>query len=458
MESADASSDQEPAPTAALAAWIAQDQTRRLTSRTTTWAKHALLDWFGVALGGSGDPLVQILVDDATEAGETGKSRLVGKVERVTSANAALINGAASHALDFDDVNQRMSGHPSVAVVPAVLALAEHRHTCGRETIEALVIGYEVASHVGHMLGRSHDEKGWHATATIGTFGAAAAAAKLLGLDAEETGMALGIAATQAAGLQSMFGTMCKPLHAGRAAMNGLLAARWAARGFTSNPAALECHQGFAATQSTTFESKPLLGATDSFAIEANLFKYHAACFLTHASIDAANALRREHRFAPGDVRRIRARIPRIHLESCDIPDPRTAMQLKFSIRHLIAMAFAGLDTGDANVYTAATATRGDLVEIRNKVQLEPVEVDAGYVTELTVELDNGQTLSKYVDVGLPAENVDRHYYLSDTGPTERSRQGPPASRWRRRARTTCCRSRAGCDMDFQCSDQRKGK
>ena len=396
--------------TAALADWIVNGASSPLPSRTTTWAKHALLDWLGVAIGGACEPVVQILVDDTLEDGGQGTSRLIGRTECVTSASAALINGAASHALDFDDVNERMYGHPSVAVVPAVLALAERHRTSARETIEAFVVGYEVACHIGDLMGDSHDEKGWHATATLGTFGAAAGAAKLLGLDTERTAIALGIAATQASGLQSMFGTMCKPLHAGRAAMNGLLAARWAARGFTSNPRALECRQGFAATQSTTFEPKPLLEVGDPFAIEANLFKYHAACYFTHASIDAVNFLRDEHDFAPRDVIRIRVRIPRIQLESCNIAEPQTGLQIKFSIRHVIAMALVGLDTGDTKVYTADTATRADLAEIRGKIQLEPDLVDAGYFTEITVVLANGQTLSKHVDTGRPARGVAQQW------------------------------------------------
>ena len=171
-------------PTKDLAEWVAGQTSADIGVNAITWAKHALLDWFGVTLGGSKDPLVQILIDDALEEGEGGESRLVGRSERVISARAALINGAASHALDFDDVNQKMTGHPTVTVAPAVLAVAEQRNLNGREVIEGFVIGYESACHVGEMMGGSHYEKGWHATATVGTFGAAAAGARLLGLDA----------------------------------------------------------------------------------------------------------------------------------------------------------------------------------------------------------------------------------------------------------------------------------
>lgn len=366
-----------------------------------------MLDWLGVALGGSGDPLVDILIDDALEDGGIGEARLIGRRERVSPANAALINGAASHALDFDDVNSRMGGHPSVTVLPVVLALAEQRRSGGREVLEAFAIGYEVACQVGAMAGRSHDEAGWHATGTVGTFGAAAAAARLLGLGEEETVMALGIAATQASGLQSMFGTMCKPLHAGRAAMGGLLAARWASRGFTSNPEALACRHGFAATHSTTFEFEPLPGAGDALAVESNLFKHHAACFLTHAAIEAAAALRDRHGIVPNDVRLVCVRIPRLDLAACNIPDPRTGAEIKFSLRHLLAMTLAGVDTGDVRAYTAATAAREDLIEVRDRIELEAEEVDARYCTEVRVHLSNGEVLRQHVDVGRPAEDLD---------------------------------------------------
>ena len=219
--------------------------------------------------------------------------------------------------------------------------------------------------------------------------------------------MALGIAATQASGLQSMFGTMCKPLHAGRAAMGGLLAARWASRGFTSNPEALACRHGFAATHSTSFELGPLPGAGEALAVESNLFKHHAACFLAHAAIEAAAALRDRHGIVANDVSLVRVRIPRLDLAACNIPDPRTGAEIKFSIRHLLAMTLAGVDTGDVNAYTAATAAREDLIEIRDRIELEAEEVDERYCTEVRVHLGNGETATKRVDADRPAEDLD---------------------------------------------------
>ena len=385
-----------PQPTSDLAEWIVGNTVPAIPAEATIWAKHALLDWFGVALGGSTDPLVQILIDDALEEGEGGAASLVGRAEKVIPARAALINGAASHALDFDDVNKKMSGHPTVTVAPVVLSLAEQYVFSGRNVIDAFVIGYETACHVGEMMGRTHYEKGWHATATVGTFGAAAAASRLLGLDVKSTTSALGIAATQASGLKSMFGTMCKPLHAGRAAMNGLLAARWAARGFTSNMQALECRQGFAATQSTSFEVLPIIDqAHGRFSVESNLFKYHAACYFTHASIDAINNLREDFGFVPDDVLKVHAHIPSQHFDACDIREPRTGLEIKFSIRQVIAMALAGLDTGDTTLYSEHTAAREDLIKLRGKVELHAEDYESRHVSEIVIELHNGRVFKK---------------------------------------------------------------
>ncbi len=218
----------------------------------------------------------------------------------------------------------------------------------------------------------------------------------------------LGLAATQAAGLKSMFGTLSKPLHAGRAAMSGLVAARLAARGFTSNACALECPQGFGATQSTEFRPLPVRPDPDApFAVEANLFKYHAACYLTHSSIEAARALKSEHGFELAEVTRVRARVRETHLSVCDIPAPRTGLEVKFSIRHAIAMALTGVETSDRAVYTAETAARPDLIELREKVRIEPRAFERRTGAELVVDLADGRSLVKLADVGVPAEDVE---------------------------------------------------
>src|SRR5260370_5969050 len=177
------------------------------------------------------------------------------------------------HALDYDDVNLAMPGHPSVAILPALLALAEQRRSAGREVIAAFVAGYETACRIGTALQPGHYNLGFHATGTVGVFGAAASCAHLLGLDAAMTAQALGIAGTQASGLKSQFGTMCKPFHAGKASHNRLLPPRLAAPGFSSRPDLVECEQGFALTHGPDFHPEEALAeAPVGFHILANLF------------------------------------------------------------------------------------------------------------------------------------------------------------------------------------------
>ncbi len=246
-----------------------------------------------------------ILLDEMAEAGGTAQASVIGHRVRLPALAAALVNGAAGHALDYDDVNLAMPGHPSVAILPGLLALAELKGSTGRELITAFVAGYETACRIGLALQPGHYALGFHSTATIGSFGAAAACARLLALDGEQTAMALGIAGTQGAGLKSQFGTMCKPFHAGKASQNGLMAARLALRGFSSRPDFLECEQGFAATHGPDFSPEAALATpANGFHLFANLFKYHAACYMTHAPIECARQVRHDHAPTPRCDRR----------------------------------------------------------------------------------------------------------------------------------------------------------
>src|SRR5438552_5028556 len=202
-----------------------------------------------------------------------------------------------------------------------------------------------------------HYDLGFHATGTVGCFGAAVACARLLGLDAAATAQALGIAGTQAAGLKSQFGTMCKPFHAGKASQNGLLAARLAARGFSSRPDLVECEQGFALTHGPDFRPEAALAEPpNGFYIFANLFKYHAACYLTHGPIECARAVREQQRSAPEAIARITLRLDKSCERVCNIQTPSDGLEAKFSLRQTVAMAVSGVDTASLAAYSAASA------------------------------------------------------------------------------------------------------
>src|SRR6266481_5407511 len=272
--------------------------------------KQCLLDWFAVTVAGAQEELTDILVREAIEDGAKGPATLVGRSEKVLPSVATLINGAASHALDYDDVNFSMGGHPTVTVVPALLALGEQTKASGQLFIESFIAGYETSGRVGRLVSPSHYQKGFHVTGTVGSFSATAAAGRMLGLSDKQLAVAFGIAATQAAGLKSNFGTMCKPLHAGTASEHGLRAARLAAKGFTARSDSLECNQGFASSQSAHLNVEAALGEPPAgWHLRNNLFKYHAACYLTHAPIECAKEIRLKSNFPPERVKKILLRI-----------------------------------------------------------------------------------------------------------------------------------------------------
>jgi 2-methylcitrate dehydratase PrpD len=371
-------------------------------------ARQCLLDFFAVTLAGSREELARILAQEATAEAGAPLATLIGRDDRVSPTQAALVNGAAAHALDYDDVNLTMTGHPTVSVLPGLLALAESRGTRGADLIAAFVSGYETACRVGALVLPGHYALGFHSTGTLGSFGAAAAASHLLGLDPHATATAFGIAGTQAAGLKSMFGTMCKPLHAGMAARNGLLAASLAARGFTSRSDVLECAQGFAATHGPDRNVEAALAAPPGgYHLRNNLFKYHAACYLTHAPIECARKLRQEHAIEPASVREVRLRIDAGAAKVCHILEPKTGLEAKFSLRLATAFALAGVDTSRLETYSERMAANRALTALRDKVT---VAFEPGWplaLAELEVTLADGRRVGTRHDCGIPAADLD---------------------------------------------------
>ncbi len=373
------------------------------------WAQQCVLDYLACTVAGAKEDLTALLLAEMSEMGGDPAATVVAHSARLPALSAAIVNGAASHALDFDDVNMAMPGHPSVAILPGLLALAEQRGSSGKDVLTAFVAGYELQCRIGRSIAPGHyDVLGFHATATVGSFGAAAACAHLLGLDAETFTLALGIAGTQAAGLKSMFGTMCKPLHAGKASYHGLLAARLAARGFTSRPDVVECPQGFARTHSPDFHPERALEAPEGgWHIRHNLFKYHAACYLTHAPIEAARKLREQHGLTPDRIERINLQLDEACDRVCNIPAPRTGLEAKFSLRLTTAMGLAGVDTGRLSTYSETTTADPALVSLRDKVDFKFRQGTPHTQARLELLLTDGTRLTADHDAGVPAADVN---------------------------------------------------
>ncbi|GGC69957.1 MmgE/PrpD family protein [Chelatococcus reniformis] len=399
--------DERTAPTSAIAAAAVALRFEHLPEHVVTLAGQCLLDWIGVSIAAADEPAVRILVEQAREEGALPRASLAGHNGKVSTRQAALINGAASHALDFDDVNVTMVGHPTVAVMPSVLALAEARGATGADVVAGFVAGYEAACRVGHMVSPGHYARGFHVTATVGSLGSAAGCSNLLRLSSQQTAQALGIAATQAAGLKSMFGTMCKPFHAGKANENGLLAAQLAARGFESRADVIECEQGFAATQSSDF-APDRIWPPGAFHITENLFKYHASCYQTHAAIEALRAIKDAHGLQPADV----AGIVLMHDAGadtvCNIHEPRSGLEAKFSLRILAAFALAGIDTARAENFSEENVTAPELVALRERVEVRFTPDWPITRSEAAVLLKDGRTLTAAHDSGIPDADLAR--------------------------------------------------
>lgn len=362
--------------------------------------RDCLTDWLGCTFAGLHEPASRIVAEHVRDEGSSRQATLVGRDCRVGVSQAALANGTASHALDYDDVNLALPGHLGVAIIPALLALAELRESNAPEFLAAFVAGYETACRVGALVEPAHYANGFHATATIGSLGAAVACAHLLGLSPAQTAHAVGTAATQAAGLKSMFGTMAKPLHAGMAAQAGLRAALLAQKGFETRTDALECRQGFAHVHGADFHvDRAISDPAGGFHLLANIFKFHAACFSTHSTIEAVASLRREHGIPAGDVSRIHVRAGG-GCTICNIQSPATALEAKFSLRAVAAFALLGIDTSRLDTWDLVTRDDVRAVIDRVRVELAPGAGLSDSVVQL--HLANGTVTERALDVGIP--------------------------------------------------------
>ena len=317
-----------------------------LTPRSLQEARTAIIDTIACTLSGVPEACTQILLATPGVAEAPGSSLIFGTSRRTSALDAALINGTASHALDFDDVSGTLGGHHSVPVTAPIFALGEALGATGRQVLAAYVIGVETEVRLARAVNFHHYDKGWHPTATLGVFGAAAAASWLLKLDIDKTAKALALAASFASGLKANFGTMTKPMHVGQTARNGLFAALIAERGFSSNPAALEHKQGWLRVyngEGTYSPEKMFENWGSPWEIESaeNGLKQFPCCGSTHPAITMALQIRKEESLAPDRIKSIEILAHRRRLPHTNNPDPHTPLEAKFSVQYCVARALA---------------------------------------------------------------------------------------------------------------------
>ena len=386
-----------PAITRQLAEFVAQHPAKGWSDAVEHEAHRTFLNWLGCAIGAARHEAVDAALAATQMLQPAPQATLAGRSERVDMASAALINGISSHTFDFDDTHLKTIIHPAGPVASAIMALAEHQGSTGRQVIDALVLGIDVACRMGNLVYPEHYDRGWHITGSTGTLGAAAACARLLGLNAEQTTMALGIAASQPIGLREQFGTMTKPFHPGGAARAGLMAALLAQKGFTSSARALEAPRGWAQVLSTKYdwrEAQDELG--QRFEISFNAYKPFACGIVIHPSIDACAQLRAQGVKAE-EVDKIELRVHPLVLELTGKKEPQDGLQGKFSVYHGCA---AGLIFGRAGEEEFADhiVTREDVVALRRKVQAvvdTSVREESVYVT---ATLKDGRSVQVHVE------------------------------------------------------------
>jgi 2-methylcitrate dehydratase PrpD len=386
-----------PPITRTLAAFVAGHPSKGWPDSIEREAHRTLLNWLGCAVGAAHHESVHAALAACRTLQPAPQAALLGRSERVDIASAALVNGIASHTFDFDDTHLKTIIHPAGPVASALLALAELEGASGRQLIDALVLGIDVACRIGNLMYPEHYDRGWHITGSTGMLGAAAGCARLLGFDAEHTAMALGIAASQPVGLREQFGTMSKPLHPGAAARNGLMAALMARHGFTSSPRALEAARGFVqvvSTKAAWHEATDELGTR--FEIGFNSYKPFACGIVVHPAIEACVRLR-EQGVVASDVDRIELAVHPLVLELCGKKEPADGLQAKFSVYHGCAAGLLFGRAGEAQ-YEDAVVTHADTVALRRKVHAAVDEAVAEDAVRAVATLSGGRRVEVTID------------------------------------------------------------
>ena len=364
-------------------------------------AKRCLLDWIGVTLGARRHEAIEIMRRTVEDFGGNGQASILGTRFKTSMFQAALVNGTASHLLDFDDTHLDALMHPSVTVLPAVMAYSEANRLDGRRALVAYLAGFEVATRISKAVGGEHYDAGWHSTATMGRFGAAAAVAKLAGLEPERTAMALGLAGTQASGTRRMFGTMGKSFHAGKAAADGLLSAALVAGGFTAAADIFSGDQGLGCLLSKDYRpERALAGLGQTYNIMTVSLKPFASCLYTHPVIDGVIELRERHQIRPGQVKQIDCRVSRLCADAACQINPQAELARKFSTYFCAALALVEGKAGES-AFHDDVALKPQIRELIERVHIQVDPQLGADQAEVVITLNAGQSFHQMVDYPL---------------------------------------------------------
>ena len=404
--------------TETLAAFVVECNGDTISQKAHDETKRAVLDVVGTTLAGSAEPAGRIITDYVRrECGSAGPAAVFAAGLRTSASLAALANGTMAHALDYDDVGLQI-GHPSVAVIPAALAVAEETGAGGRELLDAIVLGFEIASRIGAGAGRDAYRKGYHGTAIFGVFGAAAAAGRLLGLTVDQLRQAFGIAGSEASGLRANFGTMTKPLHAGSCGRAGVMAATLAKAGFTADPNIIETGVGYGDVilgKGSYDLAKMTEGLGESFAVEGGVdIKKYPCCYGNHLTLDGIFALMDEHRLREEEIENVTVEC------SAHLPDvliysrPRTGLQGKFSLEYNVASALIDRAVTRAS-FTDERVLTSRIQQVIEKVTVNPQEGRDQRSVHIRVRTTSGKELAREQTVihGSPADPLSRDELLA---------------------------------------------
>jgi len=386
-----------PPVTRILAEFVASHPSQGWDAGVEREAHRTLLNWTGCAIGASRHATVDAALAAIRELEPGAQATILGRAERVDVASAAMLNGIASHTFDFDDTHLRTIIHPAGPVASAALALAEHTGVAGRQLVDAVVVGIDVACRVGNAIYPDHYDRGWHITGSTGMLGAAAAGSRILALDTDATTMALGIAASQPVGVREQFGSMTKPFHVGAAARAGLMAALMAKHGFTASTRALEAPRGLIQTFSTKCDWAEITCALgERCEISVNTYKPFACGIVIHPSLDGCVQLAAAHQLTAEAVERIELKVHSLVLELTGKTAPRSGLEAKFSVYHACAAGIVFGQAGEAE-FADAIVARADVIALRNRIEAVADDAIGEAQADVTIACRDGRRLHAFV-------------------------------------------------------------